>query len=72
MSEISLAEENKAQPTINHVKASASRNFCWQKNEALHDARKKEPPAPPKEVNVSTLQGQIINRIFHTFLLRLI
>ena len=49
------------QHTITKLRQYATRVLCRQKNDALHDARKQEPPAPPKEVDISNLKGQVIH-----------
>lgn len=64
-----LQKKNTGQQAINKLKASATRVFCREKNDRLHDGRRQEPPAPPKEVNVCDLQGELIHRTSVTFFL---
>ncbi|CAH3034092.1 unnamed protein product [Porites lobata] len=45
----------------NKAHATRHQRFLSEKNDEPHDARKQEPPAPPKEVNVSKLKGQVIH-----------
>ena len=45
----------------NKAQATRHQRVLSEKNDELHDARKQEPPSPPKEVNVNNLKGQVIH-----------